>query len=1469
MSVPPLSHFLPATRRWFAQTFDQATPVQQAAWDAIARGSHTLVVAPTGSGKTLAAFLHAIDALFRERSREATVAPGETTRVLYISPVKALAADVARNLQLPLAGVSACRQQQGEPAIALRCGIRSGDTPARERAALRRHPPDILITTPESLYLLLTSQGRDTLRGVTSVIVDEIHALAGNKRGAHLALSLERLDALLARPAQRIGLSATVNPPETVARFLAGRRQVTIVNPPMPRPLQLRVTVPVPDLTAPPPLPGSESEAGTLWPHLEAGILAAVLRHHTTLVFTNSRALAEKLTARLNVRWQQQQRDASAEIARAHHGSVAREQRLLIESALKSGALRCVVATSSLELGIDMGSVGQVIQVGAPPSVASALQRTGRAGHRPGSTPQGEFWPRSRSELLQTAVIVTAMQTGETEPLIVPENPLDILAQQTIAAAAMAPLDAGGWFEQVTRSAPFLTLSRHDYDAVLAMLTGRDNTDAFALLRPRLIHDLQTDSITARPGAKLLAVMHAGAIPDRGSVSVMLPEGEAQAGARRVGELDEEMVYGSRVNDIVTLGATTWRIQQITRDRVIVTPAPGRTARLPFWQADTTGRAAASGAARGRYLRDAATGTVNDPALDAGARNNLQALLREQQAATGQLPDDRTLLIERCADENGDWRLILHSPWGRRVHAPWALALADRLAEQYGITADVVASDDGIMTRLPSPLTFSPADWLQFAADDLQQRVSRAVSGSPLFTARFRECAARALLLPGQRAGQRAPLWQQRLRAAELLDAVRPYPDFPLLRETARECLQDVYDLPALQQLMAQIRRGEVQLREVTTDVPSPFAAALLTGHLADADRRTVPQAEQRAALLTLDTSLLSELLGPLPAAQLLDANVIAQTEQLLQRLTPDRQADSQEAVADLLRELGPLSAGEIAERYRGTPPLTGVLETLQQAGRIIPVTSGAQACFAVAEDAARLQALSGGGSAVPESAVRPLQALIGRYLRTHTLVTADEVARRFDLDAGIAGKLLAETPGIIRSETASGVVQWIAAPVFRRLRLASLQAAREATRPAEPAAWVQALMDHHGLTAPLSGAEGLRRVIAQLAGVALPAGLWESQIFPARVADYHPALLDGLLTRGDVLWRGSRAPGTRQERVEFCPADAAAALLTPPADAQIVTLSPVQQRIVAFLQQHSSATFRQLQQATESDADDSTSQDTATALWDLVWRGRVTSGSWQPLRMPPLRSKPRPARRRRLTARYAGMAPGGAGRPALAASAQLPGSWTLLNIRPAADTVRALALTRALLDRTGVVTHGAARSSAVPGGFPALQPVLRAMEDAGRLLRGRFVSGMGAAQFAEPAMIERIRQLQRAPSAVPLALATLDPANPFGTLLPWPLTTSGTKPLRRSGSWVVLFQGWPLLWLPPGGKQLHTFTAGASPDTLQQALGTLATALRREPRLRFTLEQIDGCPASQSPLTALLKPAGFSRAPGGYSWDG
>lgn len=1469
MSVPPLSHFLPATRLWFTQTFDQATPVQQAAWEAIAGGSHTLVVAPTGSGKTLAAFLHAIDALFRERSPDAAVAHEETTRVLYISPVKALAADVARNLQLPLAGVSACRQQQGEPAITLRCGIRSGDTPARERAALRRHPPDILITTPESLYLLLTSQARDTLRGVTSVIVDEIHALAGNKRGAHLALSLERLDAQLARPAQRIGLSATVNPPETVARFLAGRRPVTLVNPPLPRPLQLRVTVPVPDLTAPPPLPGSESEAGALWPHLEAGILAAVLRHHTTLVFTNSRALAEKLTARLNARWQQQQRDDAAEIARAHHGSVAREQRLLIESALKSGALRCVVATSSLELGIDMGSVGQVIQVGTPPSVASALQRTGRAGHRPGSTPQGEFWPRSRSDLLQTAVIVTAMLAGETEPLTVPENPLDILAQQTIAAAAIAPLEAGRWFKQVTRSAPFLTLSRHDYDAVLAMLTGRDDTDAFALLRPRLIHDPQTDRITARPGAKLLAIMHAGAIPDRGSVSVMLPEGEAQAGTRRVGELDEEMVYGSRVNDIVTLGATTWRIQQIMRDRVIVTPAPGRTARLPFWQADAPGRAASLGAARGRYLRQAANGTAEDPALDAHARRNLQTLLREQQVATGQLPDDRTLLIERCADDSGDWRIILHSPWGRRVHAPWALALADRLAEQHGITADVVASDDGIVTRLPPHATFSLSDWLQFTPDELHQRVSRAVSGSPLFAARFRECAARALLLPGQRAGQRTPLWQQRLRAAELFDAVRPFPDFPLLRETARECLQDVYDLPALQQLMAQIRAGEVQLREVTTDAPSPFAAALLTGHLADADRRAVPQAEQLAALLALDTSLLSELIGALPPEQLLDANVIAQTEALLQRLTPARQATGEETVVDLLRELGPLSAGEIARRYRGAPPLANVLETLQQAGRILPVTSGTQACFAVAEDAARLQALSGGGSAVPESAVHPLQGLVRRYLQTHTLVRASQVARHFGLDAGTAERLLAETPGVVRSEPASGGVQWIAAPVFRRLRLASLQAAREATQPAAPAAWVQALTERHALTARLSGTEGLRRVIAQLASVALPAGLWESQIFPARIADYQPALLDELLASGEVLWRGSRAAGTRQERVELCPADAAAAIMTPPAETQVVTLSPLQQRIVAHLQQHGSATFRQLQLATESDAGDGASPETDAALWDLVWRGWITSQSWQPLRMPPLRSKPRPARHRRMAGRHFGAAPGGAGRPALAATVTLPGSWTLLNIRPASDTVRALALTRALLDRSGVATHGAARSSAIPGGFPALQPVLRAMEDAGHLLRGRFVSGMGAAQFAEPALIERIRQLQRAPSAATLALATLDPANPFGTQLPWPLTLSGTKPLRRSGSWVVLFQGEPLLWLPPGGKQLHTFMADISPEILQQALGALAAALRREPRLRFTLEQIDGSPASQSPLTALLKPAGFARVPGGYSWDG
>lgn len=1558
-TTDPLAGFTQATRAWFTAAFASPTPVQAAAWAAIGAGENALVIAPTGSGKTLAAFLHAIDRLFREREPDATNTPPDTkpaTRILYISPIKALGADVQRNLRLPLHGVEAERTRHGDPPVALTVGMRTGDTPATERAALLRRPPDILITTPESLYLMLTSKARETLRGVQAVILDEVHAVAATKRGAHLALSLERLDGLLPTPAQRIGLSATVRPADRVARFLGGAHPVTIVNPPASRRLDLTIVVPVEDMSnlaaAGQPGDGDRStRAGSIWPHVEASILERVLGQSATIVFTNSRGLAEKLTARLNdlyaervtqdapdtgppvhyasVAGSTEKRTTGAPplIARAHHGSVSKDQRREIETALKSGDLRCVVATSSLELGIDMGLVDLVIQVAAPPSVASGLQRVGRAGHQVGGASAGLVYPRTRRDLVDATVTVTAMRAGRIEAIDPPRNPLDILAQQTVAAVAVAPLQVEDWYATVRRAAPFATLPRSAFDATLDMLAGRYPSDDFANFRPRLVWNRETGLLAPRPGALHLAVTSGGTIPDRGSFTVVLPEGEERAGSRRVGELDEEMVYESRVNDIITLGTTSWRIEQITNDQVIVTPAPGRSARLPFWHGDGLRRPAELGEAIGTFLatldadtRDKAEARLRASGLDTHATTNLLALLDAQRTATGFLPTDRTLVVERCRDETGDWRVILHSPYGRRVHDPWALAIAARVRRRFGIDPSVVASDDGIVARLPDTAGQVPgADLFLFDPEKLRGIVTDAVGGSALFAARFRECAARALLLPRRTPGHRSPLWQQRLRAGQLLEIVRDHPDFPILIETARECLRDVYDLAALDSLARRLADGTVQIVEVTTEIPSPFAADLLFGYVAEFMYATdAPIAERRASVLSLDSGLLADLLGEVDLGTLLDPSVTEQVEQELQRLTPSYRAKGQEGVADLLRELGPLSAQEVAQRL-AEGDTEGNAETslaaLAADHRIIAITLAGQPRWAAIEDAARLRDAL--GVTLPPNlpdiflapTADPLRDLIARHARTHGPFTTHALALRFGLGVSVAdaaldrlraqGKLLKGNFGVERRLEAQDETtpppnplathEWVADDVFKRLRLRALHAARAATRPAGQDAYTRLLLERHALATapagqhPLAGIDGVARVIEQLAGVPLPAALWENQILRARIADYTPAMLDELLSHGTVLWCGHATPGNEDGLVSLHPSDFAAETLPPPPDTdRMAALSPLQRAILAILADGGAYFARQLaalapaRLAAEPDSDWAsnpilTASELDTALWDLAWTGHVTTDSWSPLRARSgtrATHRPRPIQRSRPHRALHGAA---FARPSGAAPT-LSGRWSLLPREAVTDTARALALAEGLLDRYGIVTRGATIAEAVPGGFPALQPIFRSMEDAGQILRGRFVEGLGATQFAERATIDRLRAHAEHPTTAPraIALSAADPANPFGTVLPWPPHPSTTRPTRRPGAFVVIAGDRLAFYLTQGGRTLLTYLDPDDPahtDRLTTALSALAAALKREKHLMFTLEMVNDHPVQTTSLDAALRAHGFSMMPKGLGW--
>ncbi|MFT4189026.1 MAG: ATP-dependent helicase [Aeromicrobium sp.] len=1483
----PLARLSPAARAWLTESLGAPTPAQAAAWTA-PEDQHLLVVAPTGSGKTLAAFLSALDGLLHAEEDAGGVS------VLYISPIKALAVDVERNLRSPLVGVGHAAARDGRSLRNVSVGVRSGDTPPEERRRLSSHPPDILITTPESLFLLLTSAARETLRTVRTVIVDEIHAVAGTKRGAHLALSLERLDALTDRPARRIGLSATVRPTDEVARFLGGGgRPVTVADPPAPRLLDLDVRVPVDDL-GDIPAASEDGPAGSIWPHVEQQVLDLVLAHRSTIVFANSRGLAERLTSRLNEAWaarRGENRPPEADtrapaqilggsgtskgvahgdvevIARAHHGSVSKEQRALIEDDLKSGRLPCVVATSSLELGIDMGAVDLVVQVGAPPSVASGLQRVGRAGHQVGARSRGVVFPTSRVDLLSAAVTAGRMVDGAIEALRVPANPLDVLAQQTVAACALDPLDVEEWFSTVRRSAPFATLPRRVYESVLDLLAGRYPSEDFAELRPRVVWDRDAGTLTGRPGAQRLAVTSGGTIPDRGLFTVVLPaDDESVSGApRRVGELDEEMVYETRLHDVIALGASSWRVQEITHDRVVVTPAPGLPARLPFWRGDAVGRSAELGQAIGAAVRQHSAETASD-VLDGRAAGNLTAFLAEQRAATGVVPTDQTLVVESFRDELGDWRVVLHSPYGRRVHAPWALAVAARIRERFDFDGSVVASDDGIVARLPDldgDAAPPVADLFVLDPDDLERVVAAEVGGSALFAARFRECAARALLLPRRSPGSRAPLWQQRQRSAQLLEVARQHDDFPILLETARECLQDVYDLPALTGLMRRLADRSVALVEVTTEQASPFAQNLVFGYVAaflyEGD---APLAERRAAALSLDSGLLAELLGHAELRDLLDADVLAEVEAELQRLAEGWRAKDAEQVADLVRRVGPLPAAEVAERCVDPDAAAGWLAELAGARRLMEVQVGGAPMWAAVEDAARLR--DGLGVALPpglpeaylEPAGDPLSELATRHARCHGPFAAADLARRWGLGVAplldVLRRLAQEgrlVEGEFRPEAAS---EWVDAEVLRRLRRRSLAAARRQVEPVDPATLVRFLPSWHGLGQTRRGEAGLLETVEQLAGLTLPASAWESLVLPGRVADYSPALLDALLDEGEVVWTGAGTLGASDGWVSLLPAD-----LVGLRRVGEVESSDVHEAVLDVLGRGGAFRFTDLIGMVEDPE-----ARLADVLWELAWAGRVSNDSFAPLRARvkgPARA-PRPtARPRRLGARpLRPVTP-----PAVA------GRWFALPDDDLDPTRRAVAQAEILVARHGVLTKGALGVEQVPGGFAGVYRVLRASQEQGTVLRGMFVDGLGAAQFAAPSTVDVLRQHARdaeeGVSGPALALAATDPAQPFGATLPWPPSSADEtshRPARRAGALVLVADGSLVAYLERGGKRVLTFTADA--DLLRAAATALASTGRSGRLGRLRVEQVDGRPVTGSPFGTALIAAGFEPHPKG-----
>ncbi|WP_169165851.1 ATP-dependent helicase [Cellulomonas taurus] len=1617
-----LGRFSPATQDWFRGAFAEPTAAQAGAWDAVSTGRHALVVAPTGSGKTLAAFLWALDGILSGRvARGASGAseapqqdePMQRCHVLYISPLKALATDVERNLRSPLVGIRQAATRRGLDLPDVTVGVRTGDTPPAERRAFATKPPDILITTPESLFLVLTSAARSGLSGVRTVIIDEIHAVAGTKRGAHLAASLERLDALLDRPggpgpAQRVGLSATVTPVDRVAGFLSGARlpadggrEVVVVQPASSKVIDVDVVVPVPDLSdlasAPDlgaggpstdrldPLPEGERDltgqaAGpggavsrpSIWPHVEERVVDLVAAHRSTLVFTNSRRGAERLTARMNEIWAQRQgedlpdhgevhpaqaigqsgaavgvdtREADGIIARAHHGSMSRAERTRTESELKAGRLPAVVATSSLELGIDMGAVDLVVQVGAPPSAASGLQRIGRAGHQVGAVSHGVVFPAFRGDLVPAAVTAERMRAGLIEPVSVPANPLDVLAQQIVAMVATEDWSVAELATVLRRSAPFATLGEGTLRAVLDMLAGRYPSEEFAELRPRIVWDRAADVLTARPGALRLAVTSGGTIPDRGLYGVFLATGSETAdvpvdaersggqlrGGKRVGELDEEMVYESRVGDTFTLGSSTWRIEDITPDRVLVTPAPGLPGRLPFWKGDSQGRPATLGRAMGAWSRevaalpdDQARERVTAAGLDEWAGDNLLAYLREQREATGALPSDDTIVVERFRDELGDWRVVVHSPYGARVHAPWALVVGARLRERFGVDAAAMHADDGIVLRLPDMIASGDflADLLgtgpaEGAGDDspvstedlliepeeVPNAVRTELGGSAMFGARFREAAARALLLPRRRPDRRQPLWQQRQRSAQLLSVASRYPDFPILLEAVRECLQDDFDVDALVEIMRDVQAGRIRVVEVTTTRPSPFAQSLLFGYTAqflyDGD---APLAERRAAALTLDPALLEELLGgggDAAIADLLDPDAVERTEAEVSALHPDRQARDLEGLADVVRRHGPLPLADVLARTREDvrAQVPDWLTELEQRRRVIRVRMSGVADadqWAAIEDAGRLRDALGVALpvGVPEAFTEvlpdPLGDLLRRHARTHGPFTAAQAGARFGLGTAVvqAGLRGLERAGVIvqgrlRPDALGGTGdEYCDADVLRTLRRRSLAALRSEVEPVPQQAlarFLPAWQHAGGLAAGpsstgLRGVDGVARAVEQLAGTVLPASALEQLVLPARVRDYQPAMLDELTASGEVLWAGHGTLPGKDGLVSLHLAATADLTLPLPPDELPSTVDTDLHRAVLGALAGGGAYFLGALADRVADllADDAAPPSQAAltdAVWDLVWAGLATNDGLAPLRArlgagrTAHRTPAAPPRARSLSGGRFGGALGlrGGMRPPrpVVTGPDGGGRWSVLP-RPELDpTRRAHALAAQLLDRHGVLTRAVAPAEGVTRQFAGVYRVLSAWEQSGHVRRGYFTEHLGGSQFALPGAVDELRGEARrieqiaeasepadADRAVVLLAAT-DPANAYGAALAWPPTpawaqdATGHRPGRKSGAVVVLVDGALVLYLEKGGRTVLTFSD--RPDELRLASARLADAVREDRLGRITLVRADG----------------------------
>ncbi|MGH2940286.1 MAG: Lhr family helicase [Solirubrobacterales bacterium] len=1514
----PLAPFSAATRRWFEASFEGPTDAQTGGWKAISGGANALICAPTGSGKTLASFLWGIDKLAREPEL------GTGVKLVYISPLKALSYDIERNLRAPLRGIGA----------EIGVGLRTGDTSQKDRRAMAKTPPDILITTPESLYLMMSSSVREILTGVEAVIVDEIHAVAQTKRGSHLALTLERLDHMVrmagegagddsseqqpggsaeSSPAtsssgiQRIGLSATQRPLERIAQFLVGpKRKCKIVDAGMRKDLDLEIVVPVEDM-ADPGAPAYPSEDGTaqpseiepsahvrsIWPAIYPKLLELVQEHTSTIIFVNNRRASERLAKRLNElangegeqelpatehaghagvasgdNSSEQQRGGSAEsspeatpeyveIARAHHGSLSHEERTLVEELLKSGQLPCLVATSSLELGIDMGAVDLVIQVESPKSVTRGLQRIGRAGHGIGETSKGRIFPKYRGDLLECAVVARRMREGEIEETTIPQNPLDVLAQHLVSMAALDEWQVDEVEKVVTATQSFHDLSREQLENVLDMLDGRYPSDRFAELRPRIVWDRMEGTIHGRKGSRQLVVTNAGTIPDRGLYGVHLPDG------RRVGELDEEMVYEARAGQTFLLGASTWRIEEITRDRVIVTPAPGAPGAVPFWRGDGVGRPAELGKAIGAFAREAVSREPAELAkeydLDERAANNLVTYLREQQDATRVVPSDETIVVERFRDEIGDWRLCILSPYGGRVHAAWGLALAAKIRNERDLEADAIWSDDGIVIHLPDADEPPPADLVLVDPQELEDLIVGELSGSALFGARFRENASRSLLIPRAYPGKRTPLWQQRLKSQSLLEVARDFPRFPVILETYRECLQDVLDLPALTEILEKLHARSLSLVEVETPTASPFASSLLFDYVATyMYEGDTPNAERRAAALALDRDLLRELLGQEELRELIDPEALEEVEEQLQHRTEAGQAGDRDALQQLLRNIGDLTTEEAAERVSAGYSAESMLEKLAAERRIAKVRIAGEERWIASEDAGLYRDSLGvpPPPGLPETFLEEhpdaMRALVRRYARTHGPFPTGQLMQRYGVDPGPALRELENEGALVRGELLPGGTEreWCDSDVLRRVRRASLARLRkevEAADRTELARFLPSWQNVDAFRKAGAGPDRLREALVPLQGVALTPKVWETDILPRRLGAYSQNWLDQLCTSGEVIWIGAGSLGRSDGRVALYFREDVRLAGPPPANGKLEI--PQGEVHDAIRERLAAGPLFWLDLVADIAHP---AEELHNALWDLAWAGEVTNDAFSPLRAPRLRAVPSSQRAGRRFARRRSTA-----------GAAVQGRWSLtapIFAGAPGPGARLRAQAELMMERYGIVTRETVLAEGVPGGFSTLYSELGNLELLGTARRGYFVEGLGGAQFALPGAVERLRSLPEAKGEY-LVLAATDPANPYGASLPWPKLEGGRRPGRTPGAYLLQRDGEPEVFVERGGRGLLRLRS-MDEEALGAAMRALAEAVTAGKLPKLAIEKLDGEAVIGSGHEEALIGAGFSRGP-------